>query len=578
MSSMLMPLEKCRSGFKWSISDLLFAGLLFLIVLLSYTSSRQESVTIDEFRHLSTGVHYWQSGDYSFDGATPPLWKMAMALPAYLAGAKTVQFRQMPEIAAGWEPWFVATDFMRDNAAAYTGYLQSARMVNLLAAAACLVLLYCRCRGSFGPGAALFGSAFLALSPTFLAHSHYATTDVIATLTLTIVVFLLIDYLQKPGPGRLACAALLFAISLLCKFTALLVSPLMLIVPLLVALERKGEAAGIRQRLLPVVVSLAKSLLLVTVTLLLTVNIFYGFRGTGTPLGQMHLESRALSALGQSAAGALPIPLPRAFVEGFDRQKADSDFSEFPAYFMGRWSVDGFRSYYLAAFCIKESIPFLLLLAAALLVLVCQRGRPLSRVELLLLFYVPLTLFLVLSCMNRLNVGVRYLLPAYPFLCLFIARLHGSVKGWRGARLVLLLLIVLHSVSVLRISPHYTSYFNELVGGAANGYRHLIDSNIDWGQDLPSLKKFMTEHGIAKVQLAYFGHGLPEFYGIDYEPLLLPAKPGYTAVSVSLLQGHPYLLTYLDQPQIAEADQFRAMRTMQPVGRAGYSIMIYKID
>jgi dolichyl-phosphate-mannose-protein mannosyltransferase len=577
MNNISKPADGC-SGRYLLFPDLLFAGLLLFFVLLSYTASGQESVTNDEFRHLSTGVHYWQSGDYSFDSATPPLWKMAMALPAYLAGANTVRFREVPDMFKGSEPWIVATDFMRDNAVNYPAYLQSARLVNILAAVLCLVFLYLRCRKCFGPAAALFGTAFLALSPTFLAHSHYATTDVIATLTLMVLVFLLIDYLHKPGPGRLACAALVFALSLLCKFTALLLFPLLLLVPLLVALEQKGGAAGMRQRLLPAVVSLVKSLLLVLVTLLLTVNIFYGFKGTGTPLGQMRLESRALSVLGQSSAGALPIPLPRAFVEGFDRQKADSDFSEFPAYFIGKWSVDGFRSYYLAAFCMKESVPFLLLLAASLLALIRQKEHPLSRTELLLLFYVPLTLFLVLSCMNRLNVGVRYLLPAYPFLCLFIARLHLAGRGWRGTRLVLPLLFVLHSVSVFRIAPHYTSYFNELFGGAANGYHYLIDSNIDWGQDLPSLKRFMTENSVEKVQLAYFGHGLPELYGIDYEPLSLPAKPGYVAISVSLLQGHPYLLTYMDQPQIAEAGQFRSMRNLQPLGRAGYSIMIYRID
>jgi hypothetical protein len=558
--------------------NLLFGALLIIFFLLSNNSSRQESATNDEFRHLSTGVHYWQSNDYSFDSATPPLWKMAMALPAYLGGAHTVRFRGVPDIFKGSEPWFVATDFMRDNAAVYTRYLQSARLVNILAAAFCLVFMYHRTRKLFTPAAALFGTSFLALSPTFLAHSHYATTDIIATLTMMMLVFMLIDYLHQPGFGRLAVASLFFAIALLCKFSALLVAPLLLFVPLMVALKQIERGSRLWQRLLPAVLSLAKSLLLVLITVLLTVNVFYGFRGTGTSLRQMNLDSKSLSALGQSSAGTLPVPLPKVFVEGFDKQKADSDYAEFPSYFMGQWSVEGFRSYYLAAFCMKESIPFILLIITSLLLLVRNKGQSLARGELLLLLYVPLTLLFVLSFLNRLNVGVRYLLPAYPFLCISIARLYEVARGWCTARLVLQLLFVLHFASLLRITPHYTSYFNELAGGAADGYRYLIDSNIDWGQDLPSLKKYMMENGIQKVQLAYFGHSLPEFYGIDYEPLSMPAKPGYAAISVSLLQGHPYLLTYLDQPRIAEADQFRVMRDLQPVGRAGYSILIYLIE
>jgi 4-amino-4-deoxy-L-arabinose transferase-like glycosyltransferase len=467
---------------------------------------------------------------------------------------------------------------MRDNAAAYTGYLQSARLVNILAAAACIVLLFLRCRRIFGPVPALYGSAFLALSPTFLAHSHYATTDVIATLTLMAAVFLLLDYLQKPGPGRLVLATLVFALSLLSKYSALIIAPLFFLLPALVFFKKSGEPAGIRTGWLPAWTSLSKHLLLVLITLLLALNIFYGFRETGVPLAELTLKSRSLSSLAHSPVGAVPVPLPAAYIVGFDRQKSDSDFSEFPAFLNGKWSVDGFRSYYLAAFTMKESVPFLLLLAAALPVTWFQRAKQMRMWELLLVCYVPVTLFIVLSFLNRLNVGVRYLLPAYPFFCLFIAGLYCSSRKWRGVRLALLFLFVLHCISVLRIAPQYTVYFNELAGGPENGYRHLIDSNIDWGQDLLRLREFMSKQGIEKVQLAYFGHGLPEFYGINYEPLAMPPEPGYVAISATLLQGHPYFLTYLDPPQLAEAGQFSALRRMQPVGRAGYSIMIYRID
>lgn len=552
---------------------LALAGLVLLFVALSGYASWQESVTIDEFRHLATGVYYWQSGDFAFDGATPPLWKMVMALPAYLAGAKPVRFPPLPELAAGWEPWFVATDFMRDNAAHYGGYLQAARMVNLLAAVLCLLLFHGRCRRYFGPTAALFATAFLALSPTFLAHSHYATTDIIATVTLMELLFLLLDYGHRPGWRRLTVIGLLFAGALLCKFSALLLLPLLVLVPVASAVVGRGQGAG----LWPAVAGSLKPLVLVAAIILLTVNLFYGFNGSGTTLRQLNPESRSLAALALTPAGSLPLPLPRALVAGFDKQKADSDYAEFPAYLMGKWSPEGFRSYYLVAFGLKESLPFLLLLVGALVMLAWRRGGGLTRRELLLLGYLPLTLFVVLSFLNRLNVGVRYLLPAYPFLCFLLAWLFAVVRERRGAVLLLWGLLLIHLLSVLAVTPHFISYFNELAGGPANGYRYLIDSNVDWGQDLPALKKFMDRQGVSRIQLAYFGHGLPELYGIDYEPLTVPPKPGYAAISVSLLQGHPYLLTYTDPPQPVAEDHFRIMRDLQPVARAGYSILIYRV-
>lgn len=569
-----MP-EPTKTGF--DRADCLLVLLVLLFGTLSFSASLGDSVTIDEFRHLSTGVHYWQSGDFSFDSPTPPLWKLVMALPAFLLGAKPLQFLPVPEIAAGWEPWLVATGFMRDNAADYTLFLQAARLVNIIAAGLCLVLLYRRSRQRFGSAAALYGTAFLALSPTFLAHSHYATTDIIATTTLMLTVFMLGDYLQRPVWWRLAAVTLLFAGALLCKYTALLLTPLLLLVPLCAALDRRGQQGGAVGVGAGAVAYYCKAVCLVFFGTLLLINLLYGFRGSGATLAEIRPVSATLSALGATAAGDLPLPLPKAFVAGFDRQKADSDYAEFPSFLTGRWSAEGFRHYYLVAFALKESVPFILLVAAV----ICRqifftRAGP-QRRETLLFWFVPLLLLLVLSFMNKLNIGIRYLLPAYPFLCFFISSLYAEYASGRTARLLLSALLLLHTASVLAAAPQYTAYFNELCGGREQGYRYLVDSNLDWGQDLLRLNKYMTDHGISSVQLAYFGHGLPEFYGIRYEPLADIPRPGYAAISASLLQGHPYLLTYRSPPQFAAFDQFRRLRELQPVGRAGASILIYRI-
>ena len=50
--------------------------------------------------------------------------------------------------------------------------------------------------------------------------------------------------------------------------------------------------------------------------------------------------------------------------------------------------------------------------------------------------------------------------------------------------------------SIVWILPHYLSYFNEFVGGPAKGYYYLIDSNIDWGQDLIRLHEYLNHQGL----------------------------------------------------------------------------------
>jgi hypothetical protein len=130
------------------------------------------------------------------------------------------------------------------------------------------------------------------------------------------------------------------------------------------------------------------------------------------------------------------------------------------------------------------------------------------------------------------------------------------------------------------IHPHYLAYFNELIGGPDNGYKYLVDSNLDWGQDLKGLKAFMREHGISRINLSYFGSDAPERYGISY--VRLPSfvlrggdrqhkdsdPPGWYAISVSCLQGS-YLMN---------RDLFEPFKSLKPVAKIGYSIFIYDLN
>lgn len=38
--------------------------------------------------------------------------------------------------------------------------------------------------------------------------------------------------------------------------------------------------------------------------------------------------------------------------------------------------------------------------------------------------------------------------------------------------------------SVLRCHPRHLAYFNELAGGPCDGYRHMLGSSFDWGQEM----------------------------------------------------------------------------------------------
>jgi hypothetical protein len=131
---------------------------------------------------------------------------------------------------------------------------------------------------------------------------------------------------------------------------------------------------------------------------------------------------------------------------------------------------------------------------------------------------------------SHLNIGHRHILPTYPamFVLAGAAGLwlvqHHWVR-WLMASLLAALLVWFIGASLF-IRPHYLAYFNEWAGGPRQGYLHLVDSSLDWGQDLPGLRRYLDSHGLnqpgkTRVYVAYFGTGDPAYYGIHAR--LLPA-------------------------------------------------------
>jgi hypothetical protein len=164
----------------------------------------------------------------------------------------------------------------------------------------------------------------------------------------------------------------------------------------------------------------------------------------------------------------------------------------------------------------------------------------------------PLVLAAV-AVQSRFNIGHRHLTPVYAFLCVAIAPAATwlTSRGWRAVAVMTLVLSCF--VSFILATPDYLSYFNVVAGGPRGGARHLVDSNLDWGQDLIRLKRWMKAHDVAQVDLAYFGTADPTAYGITFRkvfmivdsyPELENVRPGpgrYFAASVTLLRG-----VYLD--------------------------------
>ena len=267
-------------------------------------------------------------------------------------------------------------------------------------------------------------------------------------------------------------------------------------------------------------------------------------------------------------------------------------------YFLGEVSAAGWPQYFPIVYIIKEPFAFHILTAISLIYLsFLIKGPPwkssFQRIfgwirnhfsEFSMLAFVLIYWFF--SITSNLNIGVRHLLPVFPFTFVLVS---GLLNLWLknppyGIKyLILGILILWQLISVIKIYPHFLAYFNEIAGGPDRAYLYTVNSNLDWGQDLKRLKKWVEENKIEKIYLDYFGGSNPEYYLKEkYTPWWGTRNPkefpkgNYLAVSASLLQsGRAKPAPGFDQPQ---GYYLWLYQYEPPIAKIGYSIFVYYID
>jgi hypothetical protein len=208
------------------------------------------------------------------------------------------------------------------------------------------------------------------------------------------------------------------------------------------------------------------------------------------------------------------------------------------SFFLGQYASTGLKLYFPVAMMLKWPLIILLLGAAGAWV-VLRRRIPGSR-DLLLMSLVP-AVYLFFAITARINIGVRHVLPLYPFLLLYAGAFAEWARTWRwGLRrtgVFLAVLLMAQAADIARYAPDYLSYFTVLVK-SANTWQLLSDSNTDWGQGMFALRQFQAEHPGEPIHLAYVGEVDPAWYGIRYTKLQENDRPsGIVVVSATQLSG-----------------------------------------
>jgi hypothetical protein len=526
--------------------------LLLCFIIQGVFFIRANSPTYDEAMHLGAGYSYLATGDFRLEPQNPPLIKAWLALPIFLI--YRLPFAPNPQDRREATDYFVGQKFLYESAISADQILLLARLANLFLGT-CLVALIAWCAFRFwGKGAAILAAALACFEPNLVAHTALVTTDIGAALLIFLTVYLLWEYLNFRNWRFLLGAGVSLGLALVCKFSTVLLIPIVaLIIALSLFFDRTERTLFFPQRKLNRwsvrLLDAAAAFFLILLCAALVIPAAYFFDG---------FES---------------------WLSGFRRFLTLARVGQ-PAFFLGEYSYEGWWSYYLVAFLIKTPLGSLMLMALSLLFY--QTGSRLKARQAMFLL-LPVIIILLATTQAKVNIGLRHILPIYPFLFVLASRLATIQlqRRWLAPALIGVALVIT-MISSLRIAPHQLAYFNEITGGPGQGYRYLADSNLDWGQDLKNLKAYIDKENLPIIYLSYFGSAPPSYYGIRYQyvpgtwPLEWP-PPGDKVPAASQRKILAISANNLQDVSTAYNPLFRWLRLRQPIAKIGYSIFIYDL-
>ncbi len=550
-------------------------ALLAYVAMATYGSAHA-SATFDEPVHTTAGVAYWKFNDYRLNPENGNWPQRLIALPGL---ASSVNFPSLREPAWHRSDMWTLSDQLVFQLNDATVTLARARLVVTIVGALFGYLLFAWSRELFGLAGAWITLIAFVFSPTMIAHGGLATSDLIGAFALVAATWACWRTLHDASPRSVAASVLAVSAAVLSKMSGILIAPIvvtLIVAKLVVPAPTVVRCRGVERHVDSVRGRLAVGCGLFLVHLLgvwLLIWASFGFRysafapGAGgaadfiDPWPSVLADGDVVDHVVQW--GRDTQILPESFLYGV--ASVDAYGKHRASFLNGTLRTGGTSWFFPYAAAVKSTLPMLLLVLGIALVtgiVIIRRGAA-SRFSVWRYETIPLfaliAIYGVAIVGGSLNIGHRHMLPLIAAGMVLLGAGGAAFtlpqsRGWSAwPRYVIPLLLIWHAGESIFIAPHYLAYFNELVGGPRHGYEHLVDSSLDWGQDLPALHDWLTRNGLSSrtnppAYLAYFGRSFPTYYGIDARPLPdfpdrsdvhepAPLEPGVYCISATMLQG-----------------------------------------
>jgi hypothetical protein len=611
---------------------LIILASLILTVALSILGASRDSLIYDEDAHIPAGYSYLTTFDMRLNPEHPPLIKDLSAFPLLFLDLNfdttKPSWSQNPNDAQ----WNAGKEFLFQSGNDADQIIFWSRLPIIALFVILALFIFKWTRELAGISAGLLAFILFVFDPNILGHNHFVTTDLGIAAFITFAFYYFIHFLKNPNWKNVFLLGLFLGLVQLAKFSSVLIFPVMGVVILaysLVKLTRHKKTTDFKFKLqtfgkLVGKFSLAFAISIIIVWVAYYFTTFnmpesklpeiatYYFKNDDTNLKAVY-SKKVIFALNESEFFR-PMAVYLFGVARVFQRVAGGNVT----YFLGEISTAGFFSYFPVVFLLKEPLPSLILFSLALLITIFGIFQTIrkkkndkdinifgnyirtSTAELSMIIFI--FIYLLTSITGRLNIGLRHLLPIFPFIYILTsASIIDFVKNIRNRKKRVIsysILITLCLILILKTIfsyPSYMSYFNEFAGGSNQGYRYVTDSNADWGQDLKRLDKFVERYNwcpqnsldsfcaiydprkgkIEQIRLDYFGMASADYYlGENYTPWWKSKRPiesGWYAISTLFLQESIHDTTKKDN------ESYRWLEDKKPFAQVGTSILVYYV-
>jgi 4-amino-4-deoxy-L-arabinose transferase-like glycosyltransferase len=570
---------------KW-LTAVLAAVILGIMFGTLVSLARHDSGTTDEVAHIPSGFSYINAMDYRLNPEHPPLAKALAGIPLQFLHLKT--FYEKPSWLA-INQWEAGWDFIYRMGNNADQILFWARLPIILLTISLGLILFFWVKSLYGRKVALLILLLYAFSPEFLGNGHLVTTDVAAALGFVIAVWSYVRFLKKQTWWNLILAGVLFGVAQTLKFSSFLLIPILFLILVgWVVIFRENQ--GFWKVFWP---NFIKSLEVLLVGFLVVWAIYMPFTWNMSGSTEHAVIENNLTNNNQTV-------LLRSFVHHFEGNKITRPVGHYilglflnfgrvgggnSTYIMGHFSDKGIKWYFPAAWMVKIPLAIDALVVLGLYLLIRYGFE--SKEDKWRLYYltVPIVLYWAVTLAGSLNIGIRHLMPTLPFVYLFIAWTLSVIFSKKDNKLsdisqsvfkiFVWLLLSWYVLASILTYPFYMAYFNELTWGQAK-YKYLVDSNLDWGQDLKRLSNFINDNQIDKIHIDYFGGSVPDYY-INPNKIIAwhsdqgPAT-GWFAISAEYFQFSKFAGVKEGKWDYSWLEQF------PPVTIIGDSILVFNIS